>query len=95
MSLRTKPFQRQEAVPGDICAALFSRGDGIHYSWTFLIPSDKDSGKILSIEENGVWGYKSTEIAFAKAPMLVVVVKLGELSPTAWDLVRSTTDAAY
>ncbi|KDQ19613.1 hypothetical protein BOTBODRAFT_444154 [Botryobasidium botryosum FD-172 SS1] len=72
-----------EFVPrsGDICAALYSRGDGVTFHWAFLVIQDQERGfKMHAVDDSSnVWSYQEGLEAFRANPDLVALVKIGSL----------------
>ncbi|KAG9036271.1 hypothetical protein FRB95_009419 [Tulasnella sp. JGI-2019a] len=80
----SKAVRRDAPQINDICAGLFSRGDGMSFHWAFLIPKSTTRAYKLHAEDYvpSAASYKSEEQAMTKVvgeiPPPIAVVKLGE-----------------
>ncbi|KAG9001090.1 hypothetical protein FRB93_012470 [Tulasnella sp. JGI-2019a] len=84
----SKAVRRDAPQINDICAGLFSRGDGMSFHWAFLIPKSTTRAYKLHAEDYvpSAASYKSEEQAITKVvgeiPPPIAVVKLGSLDET-------------
>ncbi|KAG8859095.1 hypothetical protein FRB96_004665 [Tulasnella sp. 330] len=84
----SKATRRDASEINDICAGLFSRGDGMTFHWAILVPKSPTRAYKLHAEDytSGTWKYVSEEQAFKRVegemPPPIAMVKLGSLNET-------------
>ncbi len=72
-------------LSGNICVALFARGDGL-FHWAFVIPNNPsdvggtDTAKLHVTNREGGWTYEMCRHDLAKEDSICSVVKIGESS---------------
>jgi len=81
-----KGVPRNEAEINDICAGLFSCGDGMRFHWAILIPHSPTMAHKIHTTQSTDWSYDVEEQSLVGADgaveLLMTVVKLGSLNET-------------